>query len=155
MKFGNEWESRVGNALMAFFFLLLTVGAFYSIEPERWFNGEYSLFFLVVCWILIIYQKYEMPAGEMTEEGIYVRHFLIKRFYAWKDIRQAGLLERNFRGKYYELILVKPKGSPRKVGDSGFLLKNLFHVIHIPYSEAKLHYIASHYGPLDFDQRYL
>ncbi len=120
------------------------------------FSGyDISSLILAVCILAILfYTKHETATGELTEKGVYVRHFIRKRFYAWKDIKQAGLLWRSAsKGSYLELILVKPTGSLRKEGDEMFLWRNAFRLIHIPYSEQLLHYVISCYGPLDFDQR--
>ena len=67
-------------------------------------------------------------------------------------IRQAGILWRLGRScRYNEIILLKQNGSRRGYRDGGFLARNLFKIIHIPYSEAARAYIVAHYGPLDFD----
>ena len=80
--------------------------------------------------------KYQTASGELTEEGVYVRHYFVRRFYAWSEIRQAGILYRTSKGgEYYGIILVKPGGSPRKPGvlTGMFLLCNLLRLILIPY----------------------
>lgn len=115
--------------------------------------GGFSVIISAALLAILIYNKYETAVGELTEEGVYVRHFVRKRFYAWKDIKQAGILWRNTsKGSYLQLILVKPGGSLRKEGDEMFLWRNAFRLIHIPYSEPLLQYVISCYGPLDFDQ---
>ena len=100
--------------------------------------------------------KYQSASGELTEEGVYVRHYFVRRFYAWSEIRQAGILYRTSKGgKYYEIILVKPGGSPRKPGDlTGlFFLRNLFRLIHIPDEPELIDCVTAHLGPLAYDQR--
>ena len=100
--------------------------------------------------------KYQTASGELTEEGVYVRHYFVRRFYAWSEIRQAGILYRTSKGgEYYGIILVKPGGSPRKPGDlTGlFLLRNLFRLIHIPDEPEFIDYVTAHLGPLAYDQR--
>lgn len=100
--------------------------------------------------------KYQTASGELTPEGIYVRHFFRRRFYAWSQIQQAGILYRSGRGGgHYDIILVKPGGSPRKPGTlTGlFLLRNLFRLIHLPDDQELIDYIAAHLGPLAYDQR--
>ena len=100
--------------------------------------------------------KYQSASGELTPEGVYVRHYFVRRFYAWSEIRQAGILYRTSKGgEYYDIILVKPGGSPRKPGDlTGlFLLRNLFRLIHIPDEPELIDYVTTHLGPLAYDQR--
>lgn len=100
--------------------------------------------------------KYQSASGELTEEGVYVRHFLLRRFYPWSDILQAGILKRkNVRGELCELIMVKPGGSPRKAGDATllFTLRNFFRLIHIPDDPELVDYVTAHHGPLAYDQR--
>ena len=100
--------------------------------------------------------KYQTASGELTEEGVYVRHYFVRRFYAWSEIRQAGILFRRGKGGgNYDIILVKPGGSPRKPGDlTGlFFLRNLFRLIHIPDEPELIDYVTAHLGPLAYDQR--
>ena len=100
--------------------------------------------------------KYQTAAGELTEEGVYVRHFFLRRFYPWSDILQAGILYRRGKGGGdYDIILVKPGGSPRKPGDLNglFLMRNIFRLIHIPDDPELIDYVTAHFGPLAYDQR--
>ena len=100
--------------------------------------------------------KYQTASGELTEEGVYVRHYFVRRFYAWSEIRQAGILYRTSKGgEYYDIILVKSGGSPRKPGehDTLFLLRNLFRLIHIPDEPELIDFVTAHLGPLAYDQR--
>lgn len=156
MKFGNDISSRIGRCLFELIMLLFCLGLIdLALDDGAGFSGyDISSLILAGCILAILfYSKYETAMGELTEEGVYVRHFICKRFYAWKDIRQVGILERSGRNRYLQLILVKPCGSLRKEGDEMFLWRNAFRLIHIPYSEQLLHYVISRYGPLDFDQR--
>lgn len=157
MKFGNDLSSRIGRFLFASIMLLFCLGLIdLALDGGAAFSGyDISSLILAVCILAVLfYSKYETAAGELTEAGVYVRHFLRKRFYAWTGIKQAGVLWRHAsKGRYLELILVKPGGSLRKEGDEMFLWRNAFRLIHIPYSEQLLHYVISYYGPLDFDQR--
>lgn len=156
MKFGNDWSSRIGRFLFGLLMLAFCLGLIGVALDEGKDFSEYGMFSVIISAALLLifcYSKYETATGELTEEGVYVRHFICKRFYAWKDIRQVGILERSGRNRYLQLILVKPCGSLRKEGDEMFLWRNAFRLIHIPYSEQLLHYVISCYGPLDFDQR--
>ena len=157
MKFGNDISSRIGRCLFGLIILLFCLGLIdLALDDGAGFSGyDISSLILAGCILAILfYSKYETAMGEVTEDGVYVRHFIRKRFYAWKDIRQAGILWRHAsKGSYLELILVKPGGSLRKEGDEMFLWRNAFRLIHIPYREKLVHYVISCYGPLDFDQR--
>ncbi len=114
-----------------------------------------------LCFALVIFAfaipctQYQSAPGELTPEGVYVRHFLTRRFYPWSEILQAGILKRHVKGMPHEIILVKSGGSPRKPGDneSLFLLRNPFRLIHIPDDQELVDYITTHYGPLAYDQR--
>ena len=100
--------------------------------------------------------KYQSASGELTPEGVYVRHYFVRRFYAWSEIRQAGILFRRGKGGgNYDIILVKSGGSPRKPGDlTGlFFQRNLFRLIHIPDEPELIDYVTAHLGPLAYDQR--
>ena len=157
MKFGNDLSSRIGRFLFGLLMLTFCLGLIGVALDEGKDFSEYGIFSVIISAALLLiffYSKYETATGELTEEGVYVRHFLRKRFYAWSDIKQAGILWRNAsKSSYLQLILVKPGGSLRKEGDEMFLWRNAFRLIHIPYSEQLLHYVISCYGPLDFDQR--
>ena len=157
MKFGNDPSSRIGRFLFGLLMLLFCLGLIGVSLDEGTDFSEYglpSVIFAVCLLAILFYSKYETATGELTEEGVYVRHFIRRRFYAWKDIRQAGILLRHAKsGEYLQLILVKPSGSLRKEGDEMFLWRNIFRLIHIPYSDQLLHNVISHYGALDFDQR--
>lgn len=157
MKFGNDLSSRIGRFLLGLIMLVFCLGSIEVVLDKNTDFSEYGIFSIVISaalLVIFIYSKYETATGELTEDGVYVRHFIRKRFYAWTDIKQAGIFWRNAsKGSYLELILVKPSGSPRKEGDEMFLWRNAFRLIHIPCSEPLLHYVISCYGPLDFDQR--
>ena len=107
---------------------------------------------LGIFWLFLVWLWQEDAPGEMNPEGVYVRVFIRRRFYPWSSIRQAGILWRLGRGcRYNEIILLKQNGFRRGYRDGGFLARNLFKIIHIPYTEAARAYIVAHYGPLDFD----
>ena len=93
--------------------------------------------------------KYQSASGELTPEGVYVRHYFVRRFYAWSEIRQAGILFRRGKGGgNYDIILVKPGEH-----DTLFLLRNLFRLIHIPDETEFIDFVIAHLGPLAYDQR--
>lgn len=149
MKFGNDIGSRFGRLLLSGFITLILLAIIDSVS-----NGSQPAYFLPLLLVVILSDWYENPTGTLTEEGVYVRHFIVKRFYRWSEIRQMGILARNGRKTYYEIILVKPGASVRTgAGDQTFLWRNLFRLIHIPYDPGTLHYITACYGPWDFDER--
>ena len=158
MKFGNDLATKIARTLTVVFTVVLIL-CIWGATAEKEFKWEdydvFSVVFAGLLFALMVYGWYETAPGRLTEEGVYVRFFIRKRFYAWKDIQQAGILLRNGKQSFYELILVKPGGALRKEGEgeTRFILRNLFRLIHIPCREPLLHYIKSCYGPLDFDQR--
>ena len=151
MRFGNDLSSRIERALICVFTLLLTVGIIGSVIEGN--ADDISLIVVLLLFYWMIYGWYENSSGTLTEEGIYVRHFIIKRFYRWSDIRQVGIVHRQGRHSYYEIVLVKPCGSLRTPETKAFLFRNQFRLIHIPYSEPIRHNIIASYGKLDFDER--
>lgn len=158
MKFGNDLATKLARTLTGVFTAVLIL-CIWGATADKEFKWEgYDVFSVIFTGLLfgqLVYGWYETAAGKITDEGVYVRFFIRKRFYAWEDIQQAGILLRNGKQSFYELILVKPGGSLRKEGEgeTRFILRNLFRLIHIPYREPLFHYIKSCYGPLDFDQR--
>ena len=157
MKFNSDIPDRIGKFL---FFALsgLFLCAFWGTVLQGIAMGELEWFFCfapAVFTVMPFSAQYQSAPGELTEEGVYVRHFLIRRFYPWSDIIQAGILRRNTKGMPQEIILVKPGGSPRKPGehDTLFLLRNLFRLIHIPDETEFIDFVTAHLGPLAYDQR--
>ena len=144
----------VGFCLLAFwcfFFLLLTIAM--ALEKVL-MDGAVWIAAFGVFWLAVAYFALsEFPCIELTEEGIAFRVLFRKRYYRWREIKQAGILYR--RGKnsmYNELVLVTPKGSRRKYKDKLFLLRNPFTVIKVAYYNEDIHkFVVKHYGPLDFD----
>lgn len=156
-----KFNSSIGERLFKYiFFAIYSVFLFFfcGILYQGYTEGiwYWELYFaLVVFTVPLFSSQYQSAPGELTPEGVYVRHFFIRRFYPWSEIVQAGILKRHVKGIPHEIILVKPGGSPRKSGDSDtlFLLRNPFRLIHIPDDQELVDYITTHYGPLAYDQR--
>ena len=157
MKFNDERMYRFVMGLFVGF-----TGFFSVILFGSFFWGvlmgivEWPCLIVVFFFCIPLSAKYQSASGELTEEGVYVRHYFVRRFYAWSEIRQAGILYRTSKGgEYYDIILVKPGGSPRKPGDlTGlFFLRNLFRLIHIPDEPELINFVTAHLGPLAYDQR--
>ena len=157
MKFNSDIPDRIGKFL---FFALsgLFLWAFWSTVLKGIAMGELEWFFCFAPGLLSLMPlsaQYQSAPGELTAEGVYVRHFLVRRFYPWSGIVQAGILRRKTKGMPYEIILVKPGGSPRKPGDlTGlFFQRNLIRLIHIPDEPELIDYVTAHLGPLAYDPR--
>lgn len=150
MKFNSSIPERI---LKSLFFALsgLFLWAFWSTVLQGIAMGELEWFFCFapgVFTLMPLSAQYQSAPGELTEEGVYVRHFLIRRFYPWSRIIQAGILRRNTKGMPHEIILVKPGEH-----DTLFLLRNLFRLIHIPDETELIDFVTAHLGPLAYDQR--
>ena len=159
MKFNASIPDRIGKFLFFALFRLF-LWAFWSTVLKGIAMGELEWFFCFApgpFTLMPLSAQYQSAPGELTEEGVYVRHFLIRRFYPWSDIIQVGILRRKTKGMPQEIILVKSGGSPRKPGDlTGlFLLRNLFRLIHIPDEPELIDYVTAHLGPLAYDQRHI
>lgn len=161
MKFGRRFISVLLKLLYVlfsgFWLFTLTVMMLYGRTEGDIGPGVIALdagaFCLALC---VMYTTLlDVAPGELTEEGIYVRVFLIRRFYPWESIRQAGILWRRGRGmQYNDLVLLKSGGSPRRYRDWSFVLRNPFRLIRLGDSPAIRDYVVRHYGPLDFDLSY-
>jgi hypothetical protein len=149
MKFGNTAACKVQRWALLVAGLLLVCKIVESIPAEDYMSALVAGGILCLC----AYGIYENPRGELTQEGIFVRHFFIRRFYRWEDLKQAGIMCRQGCNSYYEIILVKPKGDFRNPESFSCWLRNQFYLINIPYDEVLLHLIRDRYGALDFDQR--
>ena len=157
MKFNDNWIYRIGVGLFIGLTGLFSLSLIYTcIEGIRMGLVEWPCLIVVFFFCIPRSVKYQSASGEVTPEGVYVRHYFVRRFYAWSEIRQAGILYRTGKGGgYYDIVLVKPGGSPRKPGDlTGlFLLRNLFRLIHIPDEPELIDYITACFGPMAYDQR--
>lgn len=91
------------------------------------------------------------PKVTVTAEGILAKRFFRTRFYRWQDFIQAGVTWTRNKGRYYhEIVLLLPGGSKRNKYDVLFYLRNLFHILYLPYREDILIYLLQGYGKLDF-----
>ena len=91
------------------------------------------------------------PNLTISREGILAKRFLRTGFYRWQDFIQAGVIWSHNRGLYFhEIVLLLPGGSKRKKYDSLFFLRNIFHVLYLPYRDDVLTYVLQEYGKLDF-----
>lgn len=156
MKFHSSIPERIFKLLffgiLSWFLLALSVTIVHGIAMGIM---EWPYLLAVLPFILILLSaKYQSAPGELTAEGVYVRHFFIRRFYPWSEILQAGILAQRGRNDHCEIILVKPGGSPRRPGDHPtlFLMRNLFRLIHIPADEETAAYVVARFGPLAYDQ---
>ena len=159
-------EMRFGNRLVSFLFKLIctmfsTVWLIVLVvmilqsrmeeDPEPVLIALVAVMFCIAL-LLMYFLLIEVASGELTEEGVYVRVLLNRRFYPWASIRQAGILYCMGRGtRYNSLVLLKPGGSPRRYRDGLFAYRNAFHLIFLGGSPAIREYVIRHYGPLDFD----
>ena len=127
----------------------------YVLSRHRfgWWLGVADIAFMLMVGFVCFSMIYDRPALELTEDGVFVRRLFKKRFYAWNEFLQAGILSRlDWRlRRMNDLVLVQPGGSVRKTADPTFLLRNFGRVIHIPCKDKALLYTVSHYGELDFN----
>lgn len=151
MKFGNTSVSRGERCILAVVIGLLLCRVLETVLGRDWMSLLLTLCLIYLC----ICGIYEAPTGELTAEGVYVRHFFIRRFYRWEELGQVGVMSRDGRQKYYEIVLLKPNASACRPEDIGGLLRNQFRRVYMPYDETQLQFIRDAYGPLDFDQRFL
>ena len=119
-------------------------------------DGELMGLFLVLDGILLICLTieafYSMAAITLSDEGVAIRVFLRTRHYSWDEIMQAGVLWRRKKYGYYNDLALLPKtGRMCDPHRHSFVLRNLFQLIHLPYTPDTVSYVLAHYGPFDFD----
>lgn len=151
-------SDKLGRGMLiiswAIYCLLLVLFLVSSIQ-ERAELSDYLILlshfvlFSVFAWSLLAVS----PVVTLSPDGVCVRVLFRKRFYPWDTIKQTGVLYLMGKGFWYNaIVLLKPNGVPLEHKDvTLFLLKNIRHRIHIPYSEGAKDYITHYYGPLDFD----
>lgn len=122
--------------------------------------GEISLWYLPLVfaiWVLVMHSfinwMYASAAVWFSEEGVWCRVFLKKRFYPWKELPQAGIWWNRGANYYFrnQLVLLLPGGSRRRYRDKTFRLRNPRTLLTLPATDFNQRYVISHYGPLDFN----
>ena len=116
-------------------------------------DGWVLLLSMSVLWTgLILLILRSCPEVTLSESGIDVKRLWIRRHYAWDELIQAGILQKQHRyGFYNALLLLKTGGSRRRYQDKTFLLRNGSNLIEVPNTEENRQLVRQHYGPLDFD----
>lgn len=151
MRIRRNWLYEILRGLLLFIGFGGTALVVFTITSKlRILLG--SIAFIAIwnlCTAIILYQY---PAVTLTEKGVAFRILFRERFFAWSEIRQAGILWRLGKGMYYnDLVLLLPKGSPRRYHDYFFVLRNCFSLIHLPPQGDVRSFVEKHYGPLDFN----
>jgi outer membrane murein-binding lipoprotein Lpp len=91
------------------------------------------------------------PNLTISRDGIIAKRFFRTKLYRWQDFIQAGVNWYHNRGLYFhEIVLLLPGGSRRKKYDSLFFLRNVFHILYLPYRDDVFTYVLQGYGKLDF-----
>ena len=91
------------------------------------------------------------PVMTISQDGVFAKRYFRVRFFAWKDFIQAGVTGNHNRGLYYhEIVLLLPGGSKRKKFDVLFFLRNVGHILYLPYRDDVLIHVLQGYGKLDF-----
>lgn len=104
------------------------------------------------CLFVVVLSCY--PWVRLTEQGVEVRYIFIKRFFAWSDIAQAGIMEDSGRGEYYQYPMVLILKHSKHTINRGFLFKlcNWGNLVLIPGSPEIKNAVSVYYGTLDFDE---
>lgn len=159
MKFGNRFVSFLLKLVFSLFsgvwLFMLAVMMIYG-----WREGDLALGAIVLvagafCGVLVLMYRIltDIATGELTNEGVYVRLFLLRRFYPWDSIRQAGVLWRMGRGMHYNDLVLLPNGTPKLPGMRFPQRTNRRKVVYLPAAPEIRAYIIAHYGLLDFDEQ--
>lgn len=157
---GGIKASRFGSVgIRILFALLMPATLFVTVYGswDCWRHGQrlvacFQAGLFVVWFLLMELALRDGPLVYLTEEGVWVRVWLRKRFYPWTQILQAGILYRpNYRGDRNWPCLLLPGGSKLREQDRYFHLRNYGRVVWIHNSPEVLEFVKAHYGALDFD----
>jgi hypothetical protein len=157
MKFNQGAANEVTKWVLFVMFFPLIGGMFIALAvvmilERMYIVAIFALAFTVFwCWMCAV-GFYHMSAVTLSEEGVYLRVLIKKKFYPWKDIAQAGVLWFRYRSILHrELVLIPKDGYPYKPEDKSFRRRNMFHMIHLPCTQEVLSYLETYHGALDFD----
>ena len=156
MKFNQSAVFKVAKWILIVLLLVVLGGGCLVGGIWALLDGEFMGLVLVFDGVLLIWLTivafYSMAAITFSDEGIAIRVFVRTRHYSWDEIIQAGVLWRRKKYGYYNDFVLLPKSGrmcdPHKYS---FVLRNLFQLIHLPYTPDTVSCVLSHYGPLDFD----
>ena len=104
---------------------------------------------------------YTVPRAYFSEEGVYIKRFILKRFYPWSDIEEACILKQRtptrlgrVRSTYYQFYLLTSKGSLWKPGDTEktYRWRNRRYLLPIPLTDESKEYVKLHHVKLAVDQ---
>ena len=109
--------------------------------------------FFVVLWY------YTAPRAYFSEDGVYIKHFIRKKFYPWGDIQEALVLEMNARTRYgietyYRFFLLTSEGTQWRPGDTEktYRRRNRGKLLQIPLTKESREYVNKYHGKLFFDE---
>ena len=115
-------------------------------------NVNHLMMSVLIPILLFTFVLVENPWVRLTEQGVEYRWFFIKRFCAWENIAQAGVMRGYGRGEAYQypvVLLVKP---PReKLKWLPFKWRNFGKVVIMPGTPDVKTFVGWFYGKLDFD----
>ena len=109
--------------------------------------------FFVVLWY------YTAPRAYFSEDGVYIKHFIRKKFYPWGDIQEALVLEMKARTRYgiqtyYRFFLLTAEGTQWRPGDTEktYRRRNRGKLLQIPLTKESREYVKKYYGKLFIDE---
>ena len=151
---------HVGLWLQLHVFLVLAFCDAHTEENPLQFRLFVIGISVVLTLITLYCGHYATPRAYFSDEGVYLKRLIRKRFYPWGDIQQAVILERVGKSRYgpsqiyYQLYLLTSKGSPWIPGDTqrSYRWRNRRYLLLIPLTAESKEYVKLHHVKLAVDQ---
>ena len=102
---------------------------------------------------------YKIPRVYFSDEGVYIRHFIRKKFYSWGEFQESVIFEHVYRTKYgkrifYYFYFLTVKGTPLSPTDKlwAYKRRNRKYLLQVPLTDESREYAKRHNLKLAIDQ---
>ena len=159
-------RGRTLNRVVFWGFWFLIHGLFLLIFLQN--KEEYiPIWALVLCGLMSAYFSFSAiyfghctaPRAYFSNEGVYIKYFIRKKFYPWSNIQEALVLEMKARTRYsvetyYRFFLLTSEGIRWRPGDTekAYRRRNRGKLLQIPLTKESREYVNKHHGKLLFDE---
>ena len=100
----------------------------------------------------------DQPHVVLNDAGVAVRFVVIRRFFTWAELQQAGICLFEIKKacgivhKVYKMGLLLPNGVPKRPGQRISYHKNMGRIVYLPDTQQIRDFVIAYYGLLDFDE---
>ena len=159
-------RGRTLNRVVFWGLWLLVHGLFLLVFLQN--KGEHTPIWALVLYGLmsayfsfsaVYFGHYTAPRAYFSEDGVYIKYFIRKKFYPWGNIQEALVLEMKARTRYsietyYRFFLLTSEGTQWRPGDTEktYRRRNRGKLLQIPLTKESREYVKKYHGKLFFDE---